>query len=244
MIEGYRLTSVAEREALLLRGCYAEEWDRVWVSEDFNPLQLRNVRFEGSVSIGSNTRISDSTISNYHIGRNCIIDDVLRMECRWDSSFGEGVSVAAVNENGGRSALIYRTLTAQVAYLMTMMRNRPKMVDRLKALVEARAKEHMSNMGRVGDNSTVLGARFIRETIIEDDCRVEGVSHLENGTIGNRSYVGIDVRAHNFIIDNDAHVSGASSLERAFVGEKSVVDNGFTAIDTLMFAPYFRKIME
>ena len=236
MIEGYRLTTTAEREALHLRGCYAEEWDKVFVSEDFTPEQLRNVRFEGCVTIGSKTRISDSTISNYHIGSNCIIDDVLRMECRKESSFGEGVSVAAVNENGGRSALIYRELTAQIAYLMTMMRNRPKMVDRLKALVEERAKEHISTMGRVGDNSTVLGARFIRETVIEDDCCVEGVSHLENGTIGSRSYVGIDVRAHNFIIDNDARVSGASSLERAFVGEKSVVDNGFTAIDTLMFA--------
>ena len=236
MMEGYRLTSATEREALLLRGCYAEEWDRVLVSDDFSIEQLRSVRFEGSVTIGSKTRISDSTISNYHIGRNCIIDDVLRMECRKESSFGEGVSVAAVNENGGRSVLIYRELTSQIAYLMTMMRNRPKMVARLTALVEERAKEHMSNMGRVGDNSTVLGARFIRETVIEDNCCVEGVSHLENGTIGRRSYVGIDVRAHNFIIDNDARVSGASSLERAFVGEKSVVDNGFTAIDTLMFA--------
>lgn len=236
MMEGYRLTSATEREALLLRGCYAEEWDRVLVSEDFSIEQLRSVRFEGRVTIGSKTRISDSTISNYHIGCNCIIDDVLRMECRKESSFGEGVSVAAVNENGGRSVLIYRELTSQMAYLMTMMRNRPQMVNRLQTLVEERAKSHTSNMGRVGDNSTVLGARFIRETVIEDDCCVEGVSHLENGTIGRRSYVGIDVRAHNFIIDNDARVSGASSLERAFVGEKSVVDNGFTAIDTLMFA--------
>lgn len=236
MMAGYRLTTASEREALLLRGCYAEEWDRVLVAENFSIEQLRHVRFEGSVTIGSNTRISDSTISNYHIGSNCVIDDVLRMECRKESSFGEGVSVAAVNENGGRSALIFRELTAQIAYLMTMMRNRPKMISVLNALVEERAKEHLSNMGRVGDNSTVLGARFIRETVIEDNCRVEGVSHLENGTIGSCSYVGIDVRAHNFIIDNDAHVSGASSLERAFVGEKSVVDNGFTAIDTLMFA--------
>ena len=236
MMDGYRLTSATEREALLLRGCYAEEWDRVLVSEDFSIEQLRSVRFEGRVTIGSKTRISDSTISNYHIGCNCIIDDVLRMECRKESSFGEGVSVAAVNENGGRSVLIYRELTSQIAYLMTMMRNRLQMVNRLQTLVEERAKSHTSNMGRVGDNSTVLGARFIRETVIEDDCCVEGVSHLENGTIGRRSYVGIDVRAHNFIIDNDARVSGASSLERAFVGEKSVVDNGFTAIDTLMFA--------
>ena len=102
MVGAYRVTTAEERAALLSRGCYAEDWDRVLVSEDFDTEQLRNVRFEGSVTIGSKSRISDSTISNYEIGRECIIDDVLRMECRHASAFGEGVAVAAVNENGGR----------------------------------------------------------------------------------------------------------------------------------------------
>lgn len=118
-----RVTTEQERAALALRGCYAEEWERVLVAEGFRVEQLRNVRFEGDVAIGSNTYITDSTISNYVIGNNCIIDDVLRMECRKASSFGEGVGVAAVNENGGRRAFIYRHLTAQTAYLMTMMRH-------------------------------------------------------------------------------------------------------------------------
>ena len=232
----YRLITDRQREILQLRGCYAEDWNRVLVSDDFGTEQLRNVRFEGDVTIGSNTKISDSTISNYHIGNNCIIDDVLRMECRHLSSFGEGVSVAAVNENGGRSALIYRDMTSQVAYLMTMMRNRPEMVSALEALVRARAEVHASTMGRVGDGSTIMGARFIREVLIEDNCTIEGSSHLENGTIGSHAHVGIDVRARNFIIDNHARVDGASSIERVFVGENTVIDNGFTAIDTLMFA--------
>ena len=232
----YRLITDRQREILQLRGCYAEDWNRVLVSDDFGTEQLRNVRFEGNVTIGSNTKISDSTISNYHIGNNCIIDDVLRMECRHLSSFGEGVSVAAVNENGGRSALIYRDMTSQVAYLMTMMRNRPEMVSALETLVRARAEVHASTIGRVGDGSTIMGARFIREVLIEDNCTIEGSSHLENGTIGSHAHVGIDVRARNFIIDNHARVDGASSIERAFVGENTVIDNGFTAIDTLMFA--------
>ena len=232
----YRLITDRQREILQLRGCYAEDWNRVLVSDDFGAEQLRNVRFEGDVTIGSNTKISDSTISNYHIGNNCIIDDVLRMECRHLSFFGEGVSVAAVNENGGRSALIYRDMTSQVAYLMTMMRNRPEMVSALETLVRDRAEVHASTIGRVGDGSTIMGARFIREVLIEDNCTIEGSSHLENGIVGSHAHVGIDVRARNFIIDNHARVDGASSIERAFVGENTVIDNGFTAIDTLMFA--------
>lgn len=232
----YRATTHTEREALALRGCYAEEWDSVLVSTDFEVTQLRNVRFEGNITIGSKSRIYDSTISNYAIGDSCLIDDVLRMECRQSTTFGEGVKVAAVNENGGRSAIIFRELTAQLAYLMTMMRNRPAMVQSLERLIAEHTERNRSTIGRVGDGSSIVGARFIREVAIEDGCTIEGTSHLENGTVGKGAYIGIDVRARDFIIDNNARVDGASSIERCFVGENSVVSNGFTAIDTLMFA--------
>ena len=231
-----RVTTTEERAALAMRGCYAEAWDKVLVAEDFSPEQLRNVRFEGEVTIGSRTRITDSTIANYTIGNDCIIDDVLRMECRHASTFGEGVKVAAVNENGGRTAVIYRNLTAQTAYLMTMMRNRASLAERLTYLITERAEEHRSTIGNVGDNSTIVGARFLREVLIEEGCVIEGSSHLENGTVGSNAHIGIDVRARNFIIDNAARVDGASSIERCFIGENTVIDNGFTAIDTLMFA--------
>ena len=231
-----RVTTTEERAALAMRGCYAEAWDKVLVAEDFSPEQLRNVRFEGEVTIGSRTRITDSTIANYTIGNDCIIDDVLRMECRHASTFGEGVKVAAVNENGGRTAVIYRNLTAQTAYLMTMMRNRASLAERLTNLITERAEEHRSTIGNVGDNSTIVGARFLREVLIEEGCVIEGSSHLENGTVGRNAHIGIDVRARNFIIDNAARVDGASSIERCFIGENTVIDNGFTAIDTLMFA--------
>ena len=172
-----RVTTPDERVVLAQRGCYAENWDRVLVAEDFDTEQLRNVRFEGEVTIGSKSRIYDSTISNYIIGNNCLIDDVLRMKCRRASTFGEGVMVAAVNENEGRSIPIYRELTAQQAYLMTMMRNRPKMVERMMEMVGSLSESHRSTVGRVGDNSKVVGARFIREVLIEEGCVVEGASH-------------------------------------------------------------------
>ena len=236
MSDELRHITLKEREALALRGCYAEEWDNVVVAHDFRVEQLRNVRFEGRVSIGSSTRIYDSTIANYDIGKNCLIDDVLRMECRHSSTFGEGVEVSAANENGGRSSVIYRELTAQIAYLMTIMRNRPKMVARLKDMINARAEEHRSDFGRIESGCKIVGAKFVREVNIEAGASIEGSSLLENGTVGKGAVVGIDVRARDFIIDNDARIDGASMLERCFVGEKSVIDNGFTAIDTLFFA--------
>ena len=236
MSDNRRILSDKERLTLEQRGCSAVSWDDITVSHDFRPEQLRNVRFEGRTSIGSRTRISDSTIGNYTIGNDCHIDDVLRMECRHASTFGEGVGVAAVNENGGRTAIIYRELTSQIAYIMTMMRNRNQAVQQLLKMATARAEEHRSNMGIMEDGSTVVGARFIREVHIERGATIEGASHLENGTVGCNSHVGIDVRAKDFIFDNDTTIDGASSIERCFVGENTLISNGFTAVDTLFFA--------
>jgi hypothetical protein len=231
-----RTLSHEERIALENRECKAEDWERVLVAEDFSVEQLQHVRLEGDIRIGSRSRIIDSTIINYHIGNDCLIDSVLRMECRHATSFGEGVDVAAVNENGGRSATIYRELTAQTAYVMTMMRNRPEAVERLRSLARQRAEEHLSEVGIVEDNVCILGVRFLREVHIESGARIEGAALLENGTIGRNVRVGIDVRAENFIFDDNSRIDGAASIERCFVGENSTIANGFTAIDTLFFA--------
>ena len=236
MMAGCRVLSAEERRVLEVRGCVADSWDEVFVSEDFHVEQLRNVRFGGEVYVGSKTRISDTTIINYKVGDNCLIDSVLRIECRHSSSFGEGVGVSVVNENGGRTTYIYRELTAQTAYVMAMMRNRVKTVDAIRTMIQQRAKEHSSAMGVIGDNVSILGSRFIREVKLESGAVVEGASLLENGTVGGNAYIGVDVRAKDFIVDNGSKVDGAASVERCFVGEKTVIANGFTAVDTLFFA--------
>ena len=225
-----------ERSALELRGCLAESWERVMVAPDFRVEQLRNVRLEGEVTIGERSYISHSTICNYHIGPECHIDSVLRMECRHDSTFGNGVMVSAVNENGGRSIPIYNDLTAQIAYIMAMMRNRTSAIMELKRKVDAETERLRSSVGRVERGVRILGVKFIREVNIGEGTIIEGASHLENGTILRNATIGVDVRAKNFIIDNDATVESGACIERCFVGEKSHLANGFTAADSLFFA--------
>lgn len=218
------------------RGCSAECWEHIVVADDFHVEQLAGVRLYGEVHIGSNTYITFSTIANYHIGNDCRIDSVLRMECRHTSTFGNGVMVAAVNENGGRSIPIYATLTAQIAYIMTMLRNRQRAVEQLMAKVEREVEQYRSLIGKVGDRVTILGVKFIREVNIGSDTTIEGSSHIENGTIMGGSTLGVDVRAKDFILDTQAVVDSGACIERCFVGECSHLGNGFTAVDSLFFA--------
>ena len=231
-----RILTIEEQQALMQRGCTAESWERIRVADDFRVEQLQNVRLMGEVSIGSNTSITFSTVGNYHIGDNCHIDSVLRMECRRTSTFGNGVMVSAVNENGGRSIPIYNTLTSQMAYLMTMMRNRKGVVDELMAKVAREVEQQRSDIGTIGDRVTILGVKFIREVNIGSDTTIEGTSHIENGTILGNSRLGVDVRAKDFILDNNAIVDSGACIERCFVGECSHLGNGFTAVDSLFFA--------
>ena len=225
-----------EREILQLQGCSASCWDQVMVSDDFRTEQLQRVRLIGEVHIGSNSHITHSTIANYHIGNNCYIDSVLRIECRHSSTFGNGVMVAAVNENEGRSTPIYVELTAQTAYIMAMMRNRLNAVNNLKASAMRYAEAHRGEVGSIGDNVTIIGAKFIREVAIMSNTSIEGASLLENGTICNGCHIGVDVRARDFIISDSAIVESAASVARCFIGENTHLANGFTAADSLFFA--------
>lgn len=232
----YRQLTLHERSELEQRGCHAESWDNVIVATDFSTEQLRNVRFEGDIRIGSKSYISYSTIGNYTIGDNCYIDSVLRLECRHSSLFGNGVMVSAVNENGGRSIPIYNLLTSQMAYLMCMLRNKKRMYEELKRKVLTEAESLRSDTGCVGNNVKILGVRFIREVNIGNNVTIEGASHLENGTIHSHSRIGIDVRAKDFIADSYSTIESGACIERCFVGEKSHLANGFTAADSLFFA--------
>lgn len=231
-----RLLTTEERAELEQRGCIADNWDDVQVAPEFEVTQLRNVRFEGQVSIGAKSRITDAVICNYAIGDNCLIESVTRMECRHNTRFGEGVRVSAVNENGGREVVIYRNLTAQCAYLMAMMRHNKAATNALVVLAEDAAERRRSEQGIVADNVRIIGVKFLREVLVEQDATIEGASLLENGTVGRRATVGVDVRAEDFILAEDSKVKGGAIVERCYVGANTILSNGFTAVDSLFFA--------
>ena len=102
----YRKPTPAEIEALTAAGNSAENWDAIEVAQNFTPAQLSGCRLEGRVQIGRGARLRRCTIRNYRIGEEALIEGVTALECRRESSFGNGVRVAAINENGGRTVRI------------------------------------------------------------------------------------------------------------------------------------------
>lgn len=225
-----------EIDTLLAAGCTAQNWQNVVVAEDFDTTNIRGCRFEGRVEIQSGVTLADSTIINYHIGAGATVISTLRMECRENTSFGNGVRVAAVNENGGRSVAIYDNLSAQTAYVAAMYRHRVDVVEAITNYAESYAKSVTSSMGMVSAGAMIIGARFIREAKIGRGVRIEGASLIENVTIADGCYVGVDVKLADSIVAEDAKIDKGAVVERCFVGERAILSNNFTAVDTLIFA--------
>ena len=71
-------------------------------------------------TIGDNVYINHvrNCIANYRIEDKVVIENIDLLATDGESSFGNGVEVAVVNEAGGREIPIYDHLSAQVAYII------------------------------------------------------------------------------------------------------------------------------
>lgn len=232
----YRPLTSGEIAALEASGSTADDWSTVEVAGNFHPSQLHAARLGGRIRLASGVRIRNAGVRNYDIGADTLIEEVTRLECRGESTFGNGTEVAVMNENGGRTVRIYSGLTAQIAYIAAVYRHRPALVAALDRMAQQAADAVRSAQGRIGRNCRITDCRLLRDVRIGDDVTLEGVSVLSNGTVGDASRIGIDVKAYDFITAEHALVDNGSLIERCFVGERCIFDRGYTASDSLFFA--------
>ena len=232
----FRTLTAEEIAALEALGNSAEAWSQIRVAADFRPEQMLQSHFEGVVEIASGARVIRSRVRNYRIGEQSLVEGVTALECRRRSTFGNGVGVATMNECGGRTVKIFDTMSAQMAYVMAVYRHRPQTIEALERMIEALAESRSAEIGQVGRNCRIVGARFIREVRIGDNVEIDGASALENATLCDGVFIGVDVKAYDFIAAEGARIGNGSTVERCFVGESCQLDKGFTAAESLFFA--------
>ncbi|MEG1700381.1 MAG: DUF4954 family protein [Alistipes sp.] len=235
MFPSCKLTA-AQITAIEAFGSFADDWSQVVVTDDFEASQLQQSHLAGRIEIASGARIIRSNIRNYSIGEHTLIEGVTLLECRHNSSFGNGVKVATMNECGGRTVRIFDRMSAQIAYLMAIYRHRPNLTAALEQLVDNYVAAQSAAIGQIGSHCQIIGARFIREVRMGNGVVVDGASMLENGTLCDDAHIGVDVKAYDFIAAENARIDNGSTIERCFVGESCVMDKGFTAADSLFFA--------
>ena len=107
-------------------------------------------------------------IANYVIGEGTFIENVDIIPTDGETSFGNGVEVAVLNETGGREVLIYDRLTAQTAYVMALYRHRPEMIAKLRESVDRYVASVTSSVGHIGKNVVIVDSGYIKNVKIGD----------------------------------------------------------------------------
>lgn len=195
-----------------------------------------------NVQVGNNTCIEDigNYIANYRIGDNSFIGNVDSMIVDGQTTFGNGVEAAVLNETGGREVPFYDRLSAQEAYILALYRYRPALIDKIKALIGDYVESVKADYGTIGNGVTIMDTGTIRNVKIGDGCVVEGANRLSNGSINSNAsapvHIGEGVIADDFIICSGSSVDDNVTLERCFIGQACIMGHSYSASDSLFFS--------
>ena len=88
-MENYRQLTAEELTILENNSCWAEDWNRVLVAENFKPYSFHRVMFYGDIRLGEfnkqvevsqgffkHSGINDATLRNVTVGNDCLIEKV------------------------------------------------------------------------------------------------------------------------------------------------------------------------
>ena len=195
-----------------------------------------------NVTVGDDCCIENvkNYIANYVIGEGTFIENVDIILTDGETSFGNGVEVAVLNETGGREVLIYDRLTAQTAYIMALYRHRPDMISKLRESVDRYVAGVKSSVGYIGKNVVIVDSGYIKNVKIGDYCEIEGTSRLKNGSINSNQeapvHVGVNVIGDDFIISSGSSVEDGVTFSRCFIGQACKLGHSYSATDSLFFS--------
>ncbi|MBR6491272.1 MAG: DUF4954 family protein [Bacteroidales bacterium] len=193
-------------------------------------------------TIGNDVYINQvrNYISNYIVEDNVIIEDVDILSVNEESTFGNGTVVSVLCETGGREIKICDFLSAQIAHVYVMYRDRTQTIAKLDGLVEAYAESVRSSVGRIGNNSMIVSTRMINNTKIGPYSRIVGASRLNNVSINSRkeapTFIGNGVIIKDSIISTNCEVYDNALIYNCFIGQGCEIGEQFSAEQSLFFA--------
>ncbi|MHC4203376.1 MAG: DUF4954 family protein [Planctomycetota bacterium] len=193
-------------------------------------------------TIGDNVYISRvrNYIANYHIEDDVVIENVELLAVEGDSSFGNGVEVAVVNEAGGREIPIYDNLSAHIAYVMAFYRHKPKVIEKLRTMISDHTASVTRSMGYAGKGARLVNCRMIKNVKVGPASLIEGVSKLDNGSVNSCPddpvYIGPGVFAEDFIVCSGSKITDGTIIYKCFIGQGTVLSRQYSAENSVFFA--------
>ena len=258
-------------ESLKKNDCWAQDWNQILVTDEFETGRCRRVQFYGWAKLGSsegsveitdgfvkNCGIYNATLRNVTIGDNCLIENignylnnvtigdgcyisnVSTIDTKGTPNYGQGHTIAVLNEVGNGNLILLNELNSQLAALMVKHGDNKPLMDAIKRMVAQSVADSRPACSTIGNHVRVVNTGVITNTIIDDGCRICGVSRLTNCTISstmkNPIVIDTGVICENTIISGGSRLSGSVKLTDCFVGESCHLENGFTAASSVFFA--------
>ena len=232
----YRNLTQTEIEVLENNVCWAEDWQKVMVAEDFKPYNFHRVIFYGDIRLGAfhkmvevtkgffkHSGINDATLRNVTVGNDCLIEKV-----------GNYIN----NYTIGNDCYISNICTLMVKY------NSDKQLKHtMQQMIEDELRVSRPERGYIGNNVKIINAKDITNTIIKGDCEISGAARLSECTVMSSMdapvFIGTGVICENSIICDGCSINNSVKMQDCFVGEACQITNGFTAEASLFFANSF-----
>lgn len=205
------------------------------------PSGISNVEIH-NCRIGNNVYINRvrGYIANYVIEDNAVIENVDVITVDGETSFGNGTKAAVLSESGGREIPIYDRLSAHIAYIIAMYRHRPKLIEKLQAMIADYTKKVSSKTGLIARNCRILNCRTIKNVKAGPFTVIDGAERLENGSINSTEedpvYIGPAVIAKNFIVCSGSRISDGTIIGQCFIGQGCELSKQYSAEHSVFFA--------
>ena len=201
-----------------------------------NDATLRNV------TVGDNCLIEKvgNFINNYTIGDDCYISNICTMETTEGATFGEGHMVSVLNEMGDGNVVLFHDLNSQLAAFMVKHFSDKQLKDKITRLVNEEIRFTQPERGTIGNGVKIINSKEITNTVVKEDCEINGASRLSDCTILSSKdasvYIGTGVICENSIISNGCSITNSVKMQDCYVGEACQITNGFTAEASVFFA--------
>jgi carbonic anhydrase/acetyltransferase-like protein (isoleucine patch superfamily) len=193
-------------------------------------------------TIGNNVFIDKihNYVANYTIGDETYIENVNLLITDKSTTFGNGVMVPVMNEGGGREIPIFDHLSAPLAYILTLYRHRPVLIQNLQQMIDEYSQKQKSDFGFIGEKVRIVNCGTIRNVRIGNNAIIEGVSILENGSINSNAeapvIVGSGVKCNDFILSSGVSVTDSTLISKCFIGQGCILGKHYSALDSLFFS--------
>lgn len=206
------------------------------IASGISNAHLHNCKVGDNVSI-YNVR---DYIANYTIEDEVVIRNCGKIHTEDITSFGNGTSVAVLNETGARAVRIWDRLSAHQAYIMALYRHRTSAISKMEIMTDEYVSEVSSDMGIIGRKAAIMNCNHIRNVRIGSSAVIDGATRLNDGSVNSCPedpvFIGPGVIMDHFIVCSGSTVTDSVIIDKCFIGQGCVIGKQYSAENSLFFA--------